>query len=286
MSEEGSPASAVRVQIPMRWSDMDFQGHVNNVAIADLVQEARSLALIGTPVEKLFGTGIIVVTQDVEFISPFTVDGRPLDVDVWCSNLGIARVFLEYRARHHGVDVARSRGWMCPFDFHTGRPRRLDRAEHATFEAMSGPATVWGELPLSDLSGGAEITAIPVRWSDVDRYGHVNNVALAGYLQEARIQVTTGWTPGMRRAGNRNWVVARQDIAYRHQVHPAIGSCAVHTALTRLGRTSLTLAASIPTDEGTAVSAATVLVCVDPATGSAVPIDQDTRAVLRAHLIG
>ncbi len=275
----------VTVAIPLRWSDMDFQGHVNNVSISELVQEARSLALLGTPVEKLFGTGIVVVTQDVEFLAPFTVDDDPLDVDVWCSRLGISRIFLEYRARHRGTDVARARGWVCPFDFDTGRPRRLEDAEHATFEAMRAPAFEWGDLEMRDVTGRGDIVGVPVRWSDVDRYGHVNNVALAGYLQEARIRATTRWAPGMRRAGDRNWVVARQDIAYRHQVHPSIGSCAVHTALTRLGRTSVTLAAAIPTDEGVALEAATVLVCVDPATGAAVPIDETTRAGLAGHLL-
>lgn len=289
MTSSGTAAARgsgpVTVAIPLRWADMDFQGHVNNVSISELVQEARSLALVATPVEKLFSTGIVVVTQGVEFLAPFTVDEEPLDVDVWCSNLGIARIFLEYRARHHGVDVARARGWVCPFDFRIGRPRRLDPAEHATFEEMTAPATAWGELALRDVTGRGDVVAVPVRWSDVDRYGHVNNVALAGYLQEARIRATTRWTTGMRRAGNRNWVVARQDIAYRRQVHPSIGRCEVHTALTRLGRTSVTLAASIPTNEGTALEAATVLVCVDPATGAAAPIDPVTRAELEGHLV-
>ncbi len=279
------PPGAVRVRIPLRWSDMDYQGHVNNVSISELVQEARSLALAGTPVEKLFGTGIVVVTQDVEFLSPFTVDEEPLDVDVWCSAVGAARIRLEYRARHHGADVARARGTVCPFDFEAGRPRRLAPDEHATFEAMSGPASEWASFPNPDVAGLGDVVDVPVRWSDVDRYGHVNNVAQAGYLQEARIRATTSWSTGMRRAGDRLWVVARQDIAYRHQVHPEIGTCPVHTALTRLGHSSVTLSAAIPTDEGTALQAVTVLVCVDPSSGAAVPIDDATRADLADHLV-
>ncbi len=286
MSEHGLPSGPVTVQLPLRWSDMDFQGHVNNVAISNLVQEARTQALTGTPVEELFGTGVVVVTQDVEFLAPFTVDGYPLDVEVWCSRLGIARVLLEYRARHHGVDVARARGWVCPFDFTNSRPARLRPAEHATFEAMAGAPTQWADLQLRDVGEIGDAVDVLVRWSDVDRYGHVNNVSLADYLQEARIEATTSWTPAMRRAGERNWVVARQDIAYRHQVHPEIGHCQVHTALTRVGRTSVTLAAAIPTDEGTAVEAATVLVCVDRDSGAAVPIDDTTRSVLETHLAG
>lgn len=279
------PPGAVRVRIPLRWSDMDHQGHVNNVSISELVQEARSLALAGTPVEKLFGTGIVVVTQDVEFLAPFTVDEEPLNVDVWCSQVGAARIRLEYRASHRGIDVARARGTVCPFDFEAGRPMRLAPDEHAVFEVMSGPASAWADLAMPDVTGIGEVVEVPVRWSDVDRYGHVNNVAQAGYLQEARIRATTSWSPGMRRAGDRLWVVARQDIAYRHQVHPEIRTCPVHTALTRLGHSSVTLSAAIPTEEGTALQAVTVLVCVDPVSGAAVPIDERTRADLTGHLV-
>lgn len=35
---------AVVVDIPLRWSDMDAQGHVNNVRISELVQESRNQA--------------------------------------------------------------------------------------------------------------------------------------------------------------------------------------------------------------------------------------------------
>lgn len=280
-----SPRNAVSVRIPLRWADMDYQGHVNNVSISELVQEARSLALAGTAVEKLFGTGIVVVTQDVEFLSPFRVDGEPLDVDVWCSSVGAARIELQYRARHHGADVARARGTVCPFDFEALRPRRLSCEEHAVFEHMMGEAPDWAPLAMPDVTELGDVVEVPVRWSDVDRYGHVNNVALAGYLQEARIQVTTGWSPGMRRVGDRFWVVARQDIAYRRQVHPEIVSCPVHTALTRLGRSSVTLNAGIRTGEGVALEAVTVMVCVDPASGAARPIDDDTRRELAGHLV-
>ena len=110
-------------------------------------------------------------------------------------------------------------------------------------------------------------------------------MSLAGYLQEARILATTSWSPGMRRAGNYLWVVVRQDIRYRRQVLPTQRSCRVHTALTRLGTSSMTLAGSIATEEGSALDAATVLVCVDPKTGASVPIDDQTRQALSAYLV-
>lgn len=275
----------VEVEIPLRWSDMDAQGHVNNVRVSELVQESRNQAFYATGAQEMLDTGIVVVTQDVEFLSPFVVDGEPLRVAVGCSSLGAARTMLEYHAWHHGIDVARARGVICPFDFTEGRPKRLTPGEREAFEAMRTEPTSWKKVDLVDVSDRGDVVEVPIRWSDVDRQGHVNNVSMAGYLQEARILATTSWSPGMRRAGRRFWVVARQDIKYRRQVLPDQRACNVHTALTRLGRSSVTLASSIATEEESALDAATVLVCADPVSGRSVAIDDETRAALAAHLV-
>ncbi|WCC79346.1 thioesterase family protein [Cutibacterium equinum] len=276
---------AVVVDIPLRWSDMDAQGHVNNVRISELVQESRHQAFYTSGAQEMLDTGIVVVTQDVEFLAPFAVDKSPLRVEVGCSQLGASRTVLDYRAWHHDLEVARARGTICPFDFDTGRPRRLTDGERSAFQAMKVEQTPWKPITIVDVCGVGDIVEVPIRWSDVDRQGHVNNVSMAGYLQEARILATTSWSPGMRRAGDHLWVVVRQDIRYRRQILPSQRSCTVHTALTRLGTSSMTLAGSIATDEGSALDAATVLVCVDPETGASVPIDDRTRDALTAHLI-
>ena len=38
----------LRVQVPMRWGDMDAYGHVNNIAVVQLLEEAR-VAAFGVP---------------------------------------------------------------------------------------------------------------------------------------------------------------------------------------------------------------------------------------------
>lgn len=76
---------AVVVDIPLRWSDMDAQGHVNNVRISELVQESRNQAFYTNGAQEMLDTGIVVVSQDVEFFAPFVVDGSPLRVAVGCS---------------------------------------------------------------------------------------------------------------------------------------------------------------------------------------------------------
>lgn len=283
-----SSTGPVRVEIPLRWSDMDAQGHVNNVRIWELVQEARNQAFIPTEAAPMLDSGMVVASQRVEFVQSFVVDEEPLLVDVWCSTVGAARIIMEYAAHHRGTKVARALTELCPFDFVAGRLRRMYSQEKSAMLAMSAPATSWSALPVVDVAGRTDandVVTVPIRWSDVDRYGHVNNVSLAGYLQEARILATTAWSPAMRRAGENLWVVARQDVRYVRQLHPSTQQCRVHTGLVRLGTSSITLAASVEAHGDTILNSAAVLVCVDRATGRATPIAEETRQVLAAHLV-
>ncbi len=124
--------------------------------------------------------------------------------------------------------------------------------------------------------------------SDVDRYGHVNNVRNLDYVQEARIAATTSADPSMRRDGGQvRWVVARQDVDYVGQISHRMQPYAVHTAIAGLGRTSYTLAAEIvdPLADGRALARArTGQVCTD-ASGVKRELPQSTREALGRMLV-
>ena len=57
---------------------------------------------------------------------------------------------------------------------------------------------------------------VPMRWSDMDAFGHVNNVVYLRYLQEARVDMLFVHAP---RHGAEELaagvVVARHEVAYR-----------------------------------------------------------------------
>ncbi|MCZ2857542.1 acyl-CoA thioesterase [Blastococcus sp. VKM Ac-2987] len=60
---------------------------------------------------------------------------------------------------------------------------------------------------------------VPMRWSDMDAYQHINNVAFLGYFEMARVQLffeqpTHDDHTGMR----RGLVVASHEIAYKRSV--------------------------------------------------------------------
>ena len=61
--------------------------------------------------------------------------------------------------------------------------------------------------------------AVPMRWSDMDAYQHINNVAFLGYFEMARVdlffdQPTHDDKTGLR----RGIVVASHEIAYKRSV--------------------------------------------------------------------
>ncbi len=65
-----SPVGPLWVDVPLRWGDMDAQGHVNNAGIVDYLQEARvDFLLIGEKGHLLEG-GVVVTRHEVVYKRP------------------------------------------------------------------------------------------------------------------------------------------------------------------------------------------------------------------------
>ncbi|TKJ18718.1 thioesterase family protein [Blastococcus sp. CCUG 61487] len=61
--------------------------------------------------------------------------------------------------------------------------------------------------------------AVPMRWSDMDAYQHINNVAFLGYFEMARISLFRERPEHDHRTGRRHGlIVASHEIAYKRQV--------------------------------------------------------------------
>ena len=83
---------------PVRWGDMDAQGHVNNAAFVDYLQEARVDFLLAGPPElrELLDNGVIVAGHQVEYLAPAVYTGRPLTIDLWVDAVGGSRFKIGY----------------------------------------------------------------------------------------------------------------------------------------------------------------------------------------------
>ncbi len=261
---------SMRVEVPLRWGDMDAQGHVNNARFLDYLQEARTDFLLASPVSSMLGGGVIVIGHQIEFLAPIEFSARPVEIEVSVDTAQRAQFSLAYELRHDGVLCARARTRLCPYDFAAQTVRRLTPAERAFFEASLEPAEPFRPLPRPTVGEGGMGTPLRVRWSDLDSYGHVNNVEFFEYVQEGRIAFSTAAAAAMRRMSGSTdrdtmWLVVRQDIEYRTQLAFRSAPYEVRTGVAALGRSSSTFSVELrdPLDGTVYATAATVLVCAD-----------------------
>ena len=120
-----------RVDVPLRWSDMDAYGHVNNVQFLRLLEDARVVAIrewfTGRP--SMLDEGIVVSRHAIEYRAPLTFRPAPVEVELWVSHVHGAGFDLGYVVRDpDGVGeavYAVAETGLVLYDFTTARPRRL-----------------------------------------------------------------------------------------------------------------------------------------------------------------
>jgi acyl-CoA thioester hydrolase len=271
-------------RVPLRWVDLDAQGHVNNAVVADYLQEARVEWLLSGPNAHLLGTSTMVVSHQVEYLGPVVFGIDPVEVHLSVGPVGAARFTLGYSVVQDGRELARARSVLCLFDYAADRPRRMTTAERTWFAAQSGEVPALPALGRWRVGERAHAYDVVVRWSDLDPYGHVNNVRVFDFVAEARIRMNPddgGGATRMQAAAEQGllWMVARQDVDYLGQIAHRVAPYRVRSAIGRVGRTSVTIVAQIedPADGAVLTRTRTVLVCGD-STGRPVPLPENMLA--------
>lgn len=131
----------------------------------------------------------------------------------------------------------------------------------------------------------ARVVSVPVRWGDLDAYGHVNNVAVMGILEQARVQAF--WDPGepvlppLAAGTPVQVVVADAHVTYRRAIGYA-QHVDVSVSVPRVGGASFVIAYEIVVDGEVAVTATTTLALIDVATWRPIRLDADQRGRLAA----
>ena len=187
-----------RYLCPLRWSDLDLLGHVNNVRYADYLQEARGAllrsCLAAAGVEREEGDAYVIVRHELTFVAPMMFGREPVAVESWVTEIRPSSFTLDHEIFHEREDGSRTvhlraRTVMAPFDAATGGPRRVTDVERGALapylvEGRERSVPVVVDVP-HDV---AAHFPIHVRFSDLDIYRHVNNVQYVEYFQEARIE--------------------------------------------------------------------------------------------------
>ncbi len=276
----------------MRWADLDQQGHVNNVVYVDYLQEARVDLLRTHSRREATGElaeGLVVVRHEVHFTAPLTFDLAPVLIECWVTEIRAASFTMAYEV-YRDIDGARrifcrATTVLTPYLFATERPRRLSAEERTALAAYleepsewSGPGT--GRVPPLAASEARGHYPVHVRFSDVDVYGHVNNVKYFEYYTEARILLMSRIRGTVDQRPVPTVVVVRTDVDYRVPILFRSEPYDAWSAVTRVGRTSVEITSEIRDGDVLLSRARVVVVIVDLETGRPAPLEPDLRAAL------
>ncbi|MFZ3452933.1 acyl-CoA thioesterase [Arthrobacter sp. 7Tela_A1] len=145
---------AIRVKVPMRWSDMDAYGHVNNVEVLRMLEEARILAFgppAGTgapgvrPPVALFDSvpghvQSLVSEHRVKYLAPLEYRNVPADVDLWISSVKGASLAISYRVSDPvtGTACIKAETTLAFVDAVSGRLLRVSEEQRVLVRPHSG----------------------------------------------------------------------------------------------------------------------------------------------------
>jgi acyl-CoA thioester hydrolase len=135
------------------------------------------------------------------------------------------------------------------------------------------------------MGAGAHTYSCRVRWSDVDSYGHVNNVKYFEYYQEARIAFLSGLADDRTRDAGQAVVVARIDVDYLRPILFRTEPFEIRTWVSRVGTSSYDLDAEIRDGDEVLSRAHAVVVAFDMATQRSRPLSDAERARLHDLLV-
>lgn len=139
-----APEYATVVDVPLRWSDMDAYGHVNNVQFLRLLEDARILAFAGWFGRErgVLGEGIIVARNEIEYHAPLQFRIDPIKIAMWVTNLGGASYDVGYEVRDAGPGsrvYAIAETTLVAYDFEREAPRRLNADDKKSLKQVLGP---------------------------------------------------------------------------------------------------------------------------------------------------
>ncbi len=141
-----------RVLTPLRWSDMDAYGHVNNVQFLRLLEDARVIAFAADGSDEggsLVDTGLLVARSEIEYLQPLVYRTAPIAIDLWVTSIGGAGFDMGYEVLDEAGDgagrpqvYARASTTMVVYDLANHRPRRIRLEERTRLED-------WLDLPVT-----------------------------------------------------------------------------------------------------------------------------------------
>lgn len=129
------------IPIPVRYADLDAQGHVNNATYFTYMEQARLEYLIALglwqPGDDFLGVGTIVAEATCTYKRPILL-GQPVVVGVRTTRLGNKSLVLDYQLSVAGQEVATGRSVLVAYDYRVGASIPISAAWRAKVLAFEG----------------------------------------------------------------------------------------------------------------------------------------------------
>ena len=121
---------------------------------------------------------------------------------------------------------------------------------------------------------------LPVRWGDMDAFGHVNNVQYMRYLESGRIAYVAG-VLGVAMESKENIVLADIHCTFLQQLRYPV-TVEVATRVTRLGNSSLQIVFAIYRrgEEQPVLTGEGILVWFDFVNDKPIPLPESARSAI------
>lgn len=142
-----------RVLTPLRWSDMDAYGHVNNVQFLRLIEDARVVAFAAAGSDEggsVVETGLLVARSEIEYLEPLVYRPEPVAIDLWVTDLAGASFDMGYEVLDEtGADgeapqiYARASTTLVLYDLARHRPRRMTPGERERLQLWRDGPVLW-----------------------------------------------------------------------------------------------------------------------------------------------
>lgn len=131
------------IEVPLRWSDMDAYGHVNNTQFLRVLEEARVIGMDawfrGLGVLR---SGILVTRHEIEYLAPLDHRVAPIQVRMWVTRIRPVGFDLGYEVLDSTAPdapcYARAETGLVLYDFDRAAPRRMTPPERQVLAPHQG----------------------------------------------------------------------------------------------------------------------------------------------------
>ncbi|MFI0715398.1 acyl-CoA thioesterase [Streptomyces inhibens] len=129
---------------PLRWSDMDAFGHVNNAVFVRYLEEARidfMRRLAPGSGSPSFTGGSVVARHEIDYVRPLVHRPAPVTIELWVTKISAASMTVGYEVKDEDNLYLRASTVVVPYNFSEERPRRLTVEEKTVLKEYLADAS-------------------------------------------------------------------------------------------------------------------------------------------------